>query len=157
MRLRSTPVRSRLVAVASGLSAAALLAGAASANVTLTQVSSDPYTNSTSQHAAQVEPDSFAYGNTIVAAAQTGRFYDGGSSNICWATSTDAGATWANGCLPGITVHAASPGSATRVSDPAVAYDAKHNAWLISSLPLDANVKAMGVYTSRSKIGRAHV
>ena len=103
MRLRSTPVRSRLVAVASGLSAAALLAGAASANVTLTQVSSDPYTNSTSQHAAQVEPDSFSSGSTIVAATQTGRYTDGGASNICWATSTNSGASWVNGCLPGIT------------------------------------------------------
>lgn len=35
------------------------------ANVTLTQISSDPYTNSTSQHATEVEPDTFAKGKGV--------------------------------------------------------------------------------------------
>ncbi|HSJ89778.1 MAG TPA: sialidase family protein [Anaerolineales bacterium] len=129
------------------------------ANVAVTQISSDPYTNIDSQHATQVEPDSFAYGNTIVTAVQTGRFYNGGASNICWSTSTNAGASWTNGCLPGLTNNA-PPGGGTfdRVSDPVVAYDARHNVWMISTLPLIGRSStvaptAAGVYTSRSTDG----
>ena len=59
----------------------------AQAATPLLQISADPFTNTTSQHKTQVEPDSFAYGSTIVVAAQTGRFTDGGSSDIGWATS----------------------------------------------------------------------
>ena len=99
---------------------------------TLTSLSSDPYTNSSSQHATEVEPDTFASGSTIVSAFQVGRFFDGGASNIGWARSTDGGSSWTKGFLPGITTFAG--GSYARVSDPSVAYDAAHNAWLIASL-----------------------
>jgi len=57
----------------------------------LTQISSDPYTNPNSNHKTQVEPDTFAFGNTIVSTFQSGRFFDGGASNIGFATSTNAG------------------------------------------------------------------
>src|SRR5947208_3333764 len=60
----------------------------------LLQLSSDLYTNSTSQHKTEVEPASYAYGSTIVAAFQSGRFSNVGSSNIGWATSTDVGISW---------------------------------------------------------------
>ena len=43
------------------------------ANVALTQVSSDPFTISNSQHRTEVEPDTFQFGSTIVAAFQVGR------------------------------------------------------------------------------------
>ena len=68
MALWGTLVRPRLT-LASALAAVALTAvtQAAYANVSLTQVSSDPFTNSTSYHMTQVEPDSFAFGQTIVA------------------------------------------------------------------------------------------
>jgi BNR repeat protein len=129
------------------------------ANVAVTQISSDPYTNTDSQHATQVEPDSFSFGNTIVTAIQTGRFFNGGASNICWSTSTDGGVNWTNGCLPGLTNNT-PPGGGTfdRVSDPVVAYDAKHNVWMISTLPLigrssTVSPAAAGVYTSRSTDG----
>ena len=134
------------------LLATTLVASAA----TLVQISNDPYTNTTSQHKTQVEPDTFAYGNTIVAAAQTGRFFDGGSSNIRWATSTNGGASWTDGGLPGITIHEPSaPGPYARVSDPAVAYDAKHNVWMISTLALvdTPSVSGVAVLTSRSTNG----
>jgi len=52
----------------------------ADANVTLTRVSSDPFTNSTSQHATEVEPDTFAAGGNVVGAFQAGRFFNGGAS-----------------------------------------------------------------------------
>ena len=67
------------------------------ANVTLLQLSSDPFTNGTSQHKTEVEPDTFAFGNTVVSAYQSGRFTDGGSSNIGWGTSTNGGSNWSGG------------------------------------------------------------
>ena len=54
-------------------------------------------------HHANVEPDSFSNGSTIVAAYQVGRIYDGGACAIGFATSTNNGATWTSGLLPGIT------------------------------------------------------
>src|SRR6266516_730942 len=96
------------------------------------QLSSDPYTNVTSQHQTELEPDTYSFGSTIVTAFQAGRFIDGGSSNIGWATSTDKGTTWKSGFLPGITQF--TDGQYTRVSDPSVAYDAAHQTWIISSL-----------------------
>src|SRR5438552_10192140 len=107
----------------------------AQCNGGLRELSTDPFTNSTSQHRTEVEPDTFAFGSTIVAALQVGRFFDGGASDIGWATSTDGGTTWSNGFLPGITKFQGS-GPYDRVSDPSVAYDARHDVWLISSLAL---------------------
>jgi len=101
----------------------------------LTKISTDPYTNASSQHRTQVEPDTFAYGATIVAVFQSGRFYDGGASNIGWATSTDGGAAWTHGFLPNTTVYA--NGTLSRISDPSVAYDAKHAAWIVNTLGIE--------------------
>src|SRR5439155_19249825 len=92
----------------------------------ITQISSYPYTNTTSNHKTEVEPDTFAFGNTIVSAFQVGRFFDGGGSNIGWATSTNGGETWTHGFLPSSTVFATPPGVYQRGSDASVAYDAKH-------------------------------
>ena len=96
------------------------------------QLSSDPYTNSSSQHLTEVEPGTYAYGSTIVAAFQAGRFSDSGSSNNGWATSTDGGTSWKSGFLPGTTQFVGGP--YTRISDPSVAYDAAHKTWMISSI-----------------------
>src|SRR2546429_6201553 len=68
------------------------------------QISSDLYANKTSQHQTEIEPDTLSYGSTIVTAFQVGRFGDGGSSNIGWATSTDGGNTWKSGFLPGTAI-----------------------------------------------------
>ncbi|NUS11864.1 MAG: exo-alpha-sialidase [Streptomyces sp.] len=140
-----------LVLVTATTVALVMSTGAAGAAPALTQVSSDPYTNSTSQHATEVEPDTFAYGSTIVSAFQVGRFTDGGGSNIGFTTSTDGGATWTKGFLPGITT--AAGGTYARVSDAAVTYDAKHNVWMISSIPITSSVTVPAVYTSRSTDG----
>lgn len=106
----------------------------ASGGAPLVKISSDPYTNKTSQHKTEVEPDNYANGSTIVNASQVGRFTDGGSSNTGWATSTDNGTTWHHGFLPGTTVYASPKGIYDRISDPSVAYDAKDKVWLISGL-----------------------
>src|SRR5438067_2479314 len=66
----------------------------ASIPLTLVRVSTDPYTNTSSMHQTEVEPDTFSFGSTIVFAFQVGRFSDGGSSNIGWAVSTDRGVNW---------------------------------------------------------------
>lgn len=147
-------IRTRFLAVPAIALAAALSAGAAFANVGLTQVSSDPFTNATSAHHTQVEPDTFAVGSTVVSAFQTGRFYDGGSSGIGWATSLDGGGSWTRGFLPGVT-KLQGAGPYDRVSDPSVAYDAAHNVWLVSSLPLmeTPSVHGAAVLASRSTDG----
>jgi hypothetical protein len=119
----------------------------------LLRVSADPFTNTTSQHHTQVEPDSFSFGSTIVAAFQSGRFFNGGASDIGWATSTDNGHTWANGFLSGITALQGN-GPYERVSDPSVAYDAQHGVWLIASLALKpSKPAASAVVVSRSLDG----
>ena len=125
----------------------------------LTQVSSDPYTNSTSMHQTQVEADTFASGSTIVTAFQSGRFYDGGSSDIGWATSVDAGGTWTHGFLPCITVNQWDSTACSglpqygRVSDSSVAFDAAHGTWLIASLSLSSAGSGVAVLVSRSTDG----
>ena len=106
----------------------------AAGTLKLQQLSSDPYTNRTSNHRTEIEPDTYAYGTTIVAAYQAGRFFDGGSSNNGWATSADSGHTWKYGFLPGTTRFAGGPYD--RISDPTIVYDARHHTWLFSSLAI---------------------
>jgi hypothetical protein len=129
------------------------VAGSAQAAVPLTQVFSDPFTNTTSQHKTVVEPDTFAFGSTMVTAAQSGRFFDGGGSGIGWATLNGSGAVVANGTLPGITTHNGNGGTYDRVSDPSVAYDAAHGVWMVSSIPLTAALGVPEVIVSRSTDG----
>jgi hypothetical protein len=150
------PRRGRTVpAMLTGAVALALaLAPVAAANVTVLQISSDAYANTDSQHATEVEPDTFAAGSTVVSAVQVGRVFGGGSSNIGFATSKDSGATFTNGYLPGSTVNASSAGIYAAASDPSVAYDASHKVWLISWLGLSPNgSSAVDVLVSRSTDG----
>jgi hypothetical protein len=140
-----------LLALGGAIASLAVGTAAASANVPLTQLSVDPFTNSTSQHRTEVEPDTYSFGSTIVSAFQVGRFFDGGSSDIGFATSNDGGLSWQNGFLPGITTLFGS-GPFDRASDPSVTFDARHNVWLISSLVLRGS-SAVGVVTSRSTDG----
>jgi hypothetical protein len=125
--------------------------GTAYANVPLTNVSTDPFTDAQAQHRTEVEPDTFMSGTTIVSAFQTGRVFGGGSSDIGFATSTDGGATWTHGFLPGITGNSSPAGPYGQASDAAVAFDARHNVWLISSLGIRSS--SVDVLTSRSTDG----
>src|SRR3954464_1293672 len=130
--IRTSVVRSP--ALLGAFAAAALLtwAAPAAANVPLTRVSADPFTNPTSQHATEVEPDTFANGSTVVATFQVGRFFNGGATDIGFVRSGDGGATWdAPGFLPGMTFSSGAASPFERVSDPSVAFDAAHNTWLI--------------------------
>jgi hypothetical protein len=107
---------------------------AADCEVVSRQLSRDPYDNFEGQHQTQVEPDSFSFGSTIVTAFQSGRFLEGGTTNIGWATSRDGGRTWRSGFLPFLSQFGNPPGPASRVSDPVAAYDDLHRTWMIASL-----------------------
>ncbi len=115
----------------------------------LAQLSLDTFVNSQSQHQTEVEPGAAAWGNTIVTAFQVARIFSGGGADVGFATSTDAGQTWSNGLLPGLTIFYQG-GTNSAASDASVAYDAKHGMWLISTLPI-GNLDL--VATSRSTDG----
>jgi hypothetical protein len=124
------------------------------AAASLIQISSDTFTNTTSQHATEVEPDTFSFGPTIVMATQAGRFSNGGASDIAWSTSIDGGNTWTSGTLPGLTVF--TGGTYDRVSDPSVSYDPKHNVWIITGLAISTPgtaVNGTGISVNRSTDG----
>jgi len=140
--------------------ALALAVGVTGANAATVAISTDPFTqatcaaSATTNHHTEVEPDTFSFGSTIVATFQVGRVFDGGGCAIGFATSTNNGATWTSGLLPGITKWTGG-GPYDRASDPAVAYDAAHGAWLISSLALleAGGIQGAAVLTSRSTDG----
>ena len=139
-------------AIAAGLTIVASATGLAG-SARLVQISSDPFTNTTSIHRTEEEPDSFSFGATIVSAFQVGRFRNGGASDIGWATSTDGGQTYSHGFLPGLTFQVDSSSPYERVSDASVAYDAAHHTWLISSIPLLPNTVVPTVFVNRSTDG----
>jgi hypothetical protein len=135
----------RLAVLAVALPAASLvLLGAAAASdaasptavadESIVQVSDDPFTNPTSQHHTEVEPDTFAFGSTWVSAFQAGRFLDIGASDIGFATSSDHGHSFVDGFLPGVTAFSDPVGPYDQASDPSVAFDRRHHVWLISYL-----------------------
>jgi hypothetical protein len=147
------------VVVASAV-AVLLLAAPVTAASTPLQIASDPFTqatchgSSTTNHQANVEPDSFSNGSTIVATYQVGRIYDGGACAIGFSTSTNNGSSWTSGLLPGLTKYTGG-GTFDRATDAAVAYDAQDNVWMISSLVLEeaGGVQGVAIYTSRSTDG----
>ena len=152
----SPGVRAVTIVRGGALAAAALLVTAASAAaVPLTRISSDPFTNGTSMHATEVEPDTFAHHGTVVTTFQVGRFFNGGASDIGAVRSGDGGSTWdAPTFLPGQTFSAGPFGDPAspyeRVSDASVAFDARHNVWMISSIPLTPTTSVPTVLFSRS-------
>jgi hypothetical protein len=126
----------------------ALTTGSGAATPFVTTISTDTLTNTASQHHTEVEPDTFAFGATEVAAFQVGRIYNGGAGAIGWATSTDGGATWTNGLLPGLTTATTPSGPYSRATDPSVAYDAADHRWLILSQAMNGTVGAAMVVSS---------
>jgi hypothetical protein len=128
-----------MVLLAAALAAVTMALPAASqaAQPGVTQVSADPYTAAdapSGEHATEVEPDTFAAGSTVVTAFQVGRVYNGGATDIGWATSRNGGVSWQHGFLPQTSIEAMSTGEYFSVSDPSVAYDARDHVWLISWL-----------------------
>lgn len=147
----STTARRSLIVLALITLAALVATATAGANVALTRISADPFTNPTSQHATEVEPDTFAWGATVVGAFQVGRFFDGGGTDIGFVRSGDGGRTWDTaGFLPGMTTSSGASSPYERVSDASVAYDAAHATWLISSIPIPSNFSITTVLVNRS-------
>ena len=124
---------------------------ASNCEVVSRRLSVDPYQNSDSQHETAVEPDSFAWGNTVVAAFQVGRRAAGAASNIGTAMSRDSGRTWTRALLPATTANASPPGPELAASDPSIAYDALHGVWIVSTLTIET--KSSHVYTAHSTDG----
>ena len=122
----------------------------APAHAQLVKISNDSFHNSSSQHKTEVEPDTYSWGSTMVAAFQVARVANGGGADLGFSTSTDSGKTWTYGSLPGLTVNYKG-GTYSAASDASVVYDAKHGVWLISSLPIGNN--GVNIATSRSKDG----
>jgi len=142
---QSTPTRGDELVPESGI--------LAPSSFPLVKLSTDAFHNSDSEHKTEVEPDTFAWGSTIVSTFQVARVYAHGGADIGFATSTDGGKTWTNGYLPGLTVNYKG-GSLASASDPAVAYDAKHGQWLISALAIPPNPDyGVAVSISRSTDG----
>jgi hypothetical protein len=112
------------------------------------RLSRDPYRDTAAQHETEVEPDSFTFGRTTVATFQVGRRFDGAATNIGFAVTTNDGASWRSGLLPGLTVASRPPGVNARASDPVVAYDAAHDTWLISTLALEGDVTRLAINRS---------
>ena len=125
---------------------------AANCEIVSRRLSVDPNANTDSQHETAVEPDSFSWGATVVAAFQVGRRESGAAANIGTAVSLDAGRTWQRSFLPGTTVNATPPGQEVAASDPSVAYDAVHGIWLVSTLTIDRG--SSHVYVARSTDGK---
>ncbi len=106
------------------------------------QISRDTTSDFYAQHATQVEPDSFAWGKTVVTAFQSGRIATGGAAALSFATSLDGGASWRAGDLP--------QGRYSYVSDPVVAYDSQHGWWLVAGL---GAAPGLDIFVTRSRDG----
>jgi hypothetical protein len=127
-----------------GLAALVLIsvaaAPAAGSGSTPQRISADSFPDGVpGSHATEVEPSASASGSTVVAVFQVGRIYSGGSAAIGYSTSTDGGRSWSSGLLPALTPYTTPPASATFVSDPVVAFDARHGRWLASTLAADTD------------------
>ena len=133
-----------------GFAISVVLVVPAQAQFTLVKISNDSFHNSSSQHKTEVEPDSYSWASTMVAAFQVARVEDGGGADLGFSTSTDGGKTWTYGYLPGLTVNYKG-GSNSAASDASVVYDAKHGVWLICSLPIGNS--GVNVAVSRSTDG----
>lgn len=139
LRWRSRAIRLAVTAAPAVIAAVIIVAALAprfalptQAMPTLKQLSADPFNNAGVDHRTEVEPDTYAYRDTIVATFQVGRSPTAGSTDNGWATSKNNGGSWTSGTLPHLTKDVG--GTYDRAGDPSVAYDPKHHVWLILSI-----------------------
>ena len=136
------------------LATVAALNTSAGAQVVLKQLSTDTFANTDSQHATEVEPDTYSLGSALVTAFQVGRRYaNRRGSDIGFATTTNGGATWTKRFLPGVTQYYKS-GHYQAASDALVVYDARHGFWLIASLGISDTNGNTVLFVSRSANGK---
>ena len=86
----------------------------------------------------------------LLAGYQENRFEDGGSRALTYAASFDAGRTWQEGLLPGLTL--ASGGPFQRASDPWVAFGPGNRAYYVS-LGFNETRPENGIFVSVSEDG----
>ena len=108
MRFAFPSLRKRLpLAVGVAATAALVVALSASANVSVLIIATDPFTNSTSQHATIVEPDTYSSGSTIVAYRSAAVPGGGGAAPALsqvlaptwwWYPPADRNAAWLASC-----------------------------------------------------------
>ena len=104
------------------------------------------------QHQTEVEPSALGWGSTVVASFQVGRIVSGGAVGHRLGdvegrrTNVDA-----RGSCRASRRRARRRGRRRSASDPAVAYDAAHGQWLVSTLIIGSNFTALGI--SRSADG----
>jgi uncharacterized protein (DUF2236 family) len=115
VRLRLPQRRGRALAVFAAVltTVFGVASPALAAQPGVTQISSDPYTAANAprgQHATEVEPDTFAWGSTIVSTYQVGRVFNGGATDIGFSRSSNGGVSWTHGFLPGTSQEAMQPG-----------------------------------------------
>ncbi len=130
--------------VASVATAGAILAATvvpASAAVGSLKISQDHTVGAGAQHNTEVEPVTASWGNTIVSTFQDGRYatQTSGAAAAGFSTSTNGGATWTSGLLPGITVNSPNPSAYQRTVNMTVAYDAAHATWIITNHAMQFN------------------
>jgi hypothetical protein len=113
----------------------------------LAKVSADRLSSAAGEHATEVEPDIASWGTTVVATAQVGRHDPFSADGFAVMKSTDAGVTWQDSLIPGVTK--VTGGSAPSVSNAAVAYDARHGTWLVTGIS-DVDDNTTTVIVSRS-------
>lgn len=119
---------------------------AADCELAARQLSRDTFSGGPAQHETEVEPDSYAWGSTVMAIFQVGRIREGAAMNNGFAISRDAGRTWRSGLLPSLTSNSRPPGRWARASDPVIGYDAAHDVWLASSLAVSPGVESALVF-----------
>jgi hypothetical protein len=88
--------------------------------------------------------------NNLLASYQEGRFADGGARVLTYAASFDAGRTWQEGILPGLTQ--AAGGAFERASDPWVAFGPGGRAYYVS-LAFNETSQLNGIFVSVSEDG----
>lgn len=115
------------------------------------QTSSDAFPNAQSP-GTEVEPMiavNPVNAKDIVEVFQEGRYFDGGSVDDGYATSTDGGMTWTSNPMPGVTK--AVGGKFDRASDPSMAFDASGNAYMASLVLISST--GVGVTVNKSTDG----
>jgi hypothetical protein len=152
LRSQSGRIMSACFTLVLGFAVSLTLDAPAHAQFTLVKISSDSFIDTDAQHKTEVEPDTYSWGSTMVAAFQVARIAPGGGADLGFSISTDGGKTWTFGSLPGWTVNY-KHGSASAASDASVVYDAKHKMWLIQGLLLGGS--GVNVAVSRSLDGKS--
>jgi len=128
-------------------------AGSAEPTGPLTRVSQDKLVDGISYHQYEVQPSLAASGKTLVGVFEVGRFYNGGSAAIGWATSVNGGKSFKNGLVPATGI-AGGPLGTWRAADPSVAYNARYATWIAAYTSMGSTGNTLGLSAQTSADGK---